>query len=74
MHVVATNDTIFNEANLLVSALRMNIIMEQVPEECITSELYMASYFLDAVSDRCQFDRWPHVTRINPSCEKEKSP
>lgn len=60
MHVVATWGTIFNWASILASSLKTNITTTKHAEAEKPLEFYMASYLLDFVYIRCQFENWSY--------------
>jgi len=56
MHIVATRGTIFNWASILASCVKKNITIAKHPELEQPPKFYMASYLIDVVCERCQFD------------------
>lgn len=60
MHVVPTRGTIFNCENIMASSLKKNIAAAKHPELKQLPKFYMASYLLDVVFTRCQFENWSY--------------
>lgn len=58
MHIAATKGTIFNQARILTSALKMNIHTTKNLEKGQPLEFYMASYILEVVCEKCEFEEW----------------
>lgn len=53
----AIEGTIFNQENILTSSMLINFQREKNPSKREHSDFYMASYLLDALCVKCEFDR-----------------